>query len=144
MDARWTTIGNAWVCGVNCWDKQGYSIGTPVLNDCFNINLNGHVDIPYTVHTPKSMVDSIKSLLDDQITINDNVIVAGDIMISGRCNIFNNLRGLETSEFGKTIIIKTSEQGGGHLRIEPSTDNQESSIGHDNRTDLRATVASDV
>ena len=35
INARWTTTGDAWVCGVDCWDKQGYSIGTPVFNNCF-------------------------------------------------------------------------------------------------------------
>ena len=52
-----------WVCGVNCCDKQGYSIGTPVSHKCLNINLNGTVDIPYTVHTTEIMVDGIKSLV---------------------------------------------------------------------------------
>ena len=48
IDARWTTIGDAWVCGVNCWDREGYSIGTPVLNSSFNLNFNGNVDLPYS------------------------------------------------------------------------------------------------
>ena len=107
IDARWTTTGDAWVCGVNCWDNQAYSIGTPVLNNYFSININGNVDIPCNVHTPEIMVDSIKSLVNDQTTINDNVILPGDIIINGRCNMFNNLRVLGTSEFGNTISIQT-------------------------------------
>ena len=83
-------------------------------------------------------------LVNDQTTINDNVILPGDIIINGRCNMFNNLRVLGTSEFGNTISIQTPWQGGGKLRIEPSVNNQESSIGYYNRTDLRGTVASDV
>ena len=54
IDARWTATGDAWFCGVNWRDKQGYSIGTPVLNNCFNINLNGNVYIPCNVHTPEN------------------------------------------------------------------------------------------
>ena len=58
------------------------------------------------------MVDSIKSRVNDQITSNDNVIITGDTIINGRCNIYDSLRVLETSEFGKTIIITTSSKGG--------------------------------
>ena len=129
IDARWTATGDAWVCGVNCWDNQGYSIGTPVLNNCYSINLNGNVGIPYNVHTPEIMVYRIKSLVNDQITVNDNVIITSDTSINGMCNMSNNLEVLGTTEFGKTTSIKTPSTGGGHLRIEPSINNQESSIG---------------
>ena len=78
----------------------------------FVINLNGSVDIPYNVHTPEIMVDSVTSLVNDQITINDNVILPGDIIINGRCNMSNNLQVLGTSEFGKTLSKKTPSQGG--------------------------------
>ena len=79
------------MCGVRCWDNQGYSIGTPVLNRCFNITLDGNVAILYDVHTFELMVDSMKSRVNDQITINDNVIHTVDTSINGRCNICNNL-----------------------------------------------------
>ena len=94
------------MCGVNCWDTQGYSIGTPVLNNCYNINLDGNVSIPYNVHTPEIMVYRIKSLVNDQITINDNVLITSDTIINGRCNMSNNLRVLGTTEFGETTNIK--------------------------------------
>ena len=47
MDTRWASAGDAWVCGVNCDSGPGYTITTPVLNTCFNIGLNGNVNIPY-------------------------------------------------------------------------------------------------
>ena len=75
------------------------------------------------------MKDSIKSLVNDHITISHSVIITGDISVHGRCNIFDNLRVLETCEFGKHISIQTPSQGGGNLRIEPSVNNQESSMG---------------
>ena len=58
-DARYAVTGDAWICGVNCWDKQGYSIGTPVLNNCLNINISGNVDIPYGITTPALTVNGI-------------------------------------------------------------------------------------
>ena len=104
--ARWTATGDAWVCGVNCWDKQGYSIGTPVSNNCFNLSLNGNVDIPYGIMTPAITVDSIRAFVDEQLTINDNVILTGDTTIGGKCNMTNNLSVLGSSIFSNIICIK--------------------------------------
>ena len=81
----------------------------------FVINLNGSVDIPYNVHTPEIMVDSVTSLVNDQITINDNVIVTGATIINGRCNISNNLLVVGESELGETILIKKQHQKVGEL-----------------------------
>ena len=54
------------------------------------------------------MVDSINSRVNAQITIHDNVIVTGETIINGRCDISNNLRVLETSESGEPISIQNS------------------------------------
>ena len=43
VDLRETISGDVWVVGVNCWNKPGYSIGTPVLGYCLNIDLFGNV-----------------------------------------------------------------------------------------------------
>ena len=110
--ARWTTTGDAWVCGVKRWDKQGYSNGTPVLNNFQNINLNGHVDLPYGIMTPAITVDSIRAYVAEQLTINDNEISTGDTTIGGKCNMSNNLLALGNREFGKTMSIKTQSQNG--------------------------------
>ena len=66
------------------------------------------------------------------------------LLVTGNCSIKNNLSVLGNNDFLNTMNIKTSGQGGGNLRIEPSVDGQETSIGYYNRSGLRATVAGDV
>ena len=62
----------------------------------------------------------------------------------GTCIMPNNLSVLGNGEFLKTMSIKTQPQGGGNMRIEPSVDGNESSIGYYNRIDLRSTTAGDM
>ena len=66
------------------------------------------------------------------------------LLVTGNCSIKNNLSVLGNNDLLNTMNIKTSGQGGGNLRIEPSVDGQETSIGYYNRSDLRATVAGDM
>ena len=91
MDTRGASAGDAWVCGVNCDNEQGYTITTPVLTTCFNINLNGEVKLfdglPSTVIT----VDSIRASTLEYITIDDNVILNGTTTITRTCKTHNNL-----------------------------------------------------
>ena len=63
MDTRWTSVGDAWVCGVNCGDERVCTIATPVLNTCFNINLSGNVNIPYGLITPAITVNHILEIM---------------------------------------------------------------------------------
>ena len=51
------------------------------------------------------------------------------LLVTGNCSIKNNLSVLGNNGFLNTMNIKTSGQGGGNLRIEPSVDGQETSIG---------------
>ena len=72
-----------WVCGVNYWGNTGYTFGTPVLNNCLNITTTGNVNIPYDIKTPDIMVDRIRASTLEYITIDDNVIITGNIVVNG-------------------------------------------------------------
>ena len=130
-DARWTTVGDAWVTGINCWDKQGYSIGTPVLNNCFNIGLDGNVSIDYGFTCNDVATDTLRASTLEYLTIEDSVELNGYLNIAGETTISN------------TLNIQTTT-GWGNIKIIPSVDTYESSIGFYNRTDKRITTAGDV
>ena len=71
-----------WVAGVNCWAKTGYSIGSPILNHCLNIASDGNITMPYIVKTLEIIVDIIRGMIADQITIDDTVIITGALKLS--------------------------------------------------------------
>ena len=144
MDARWASAGDAWVCGVNCGDERGYTITRPVLNTCLNINLSGEVNISYGLTSPVLTVDSIRASTLEYITIDDNAILNGTTTTTRHCSINHNLTVLGTSIVNTTTRIKTSGQGDGNFRVEPSVDGQESSVGYYNRNALRDIAAGDV
>ena len=83
---RTTVAGDVWVCGINCWGCGGYTFGTPVLNSCLTINGMGNVNIPYDIKTPEIMVDRIKASTLEYMTIDDNVISAGNLVVNGSSN----------------------------------------------------------
>ena len=66
-----------WVAGVNCWATTGYSIGSPILNHCLNIASDGNRTMPYVVKAPEIMVDTIRGMIAEQVTIEDSVIITG-------------------------------------------------------------------
>ena len=94
--------GDAWVCGVNSWIKSGYSIGTGVLNSCLNIDNSGNVEMPYGINTLGDLnvdgtihgnvsatyvnVDEIRARLESVITIQENVVINGSLVITGSIN----------------------------------------------------------
>ena len=149
-DMRFGVADDMWLTGQNDWYNGGYSIGTPVVGMCFNIGVDGNITIPNDIKTPESMTNRIKALDAECVGIDDNVIIignttmGGNITIGGSCNISNNLTVLGFSIFNQTMRIKTQSQGGGNLRIEPSVNGNEASIGYYNRSDLRITDAGDM
>ena len=104
-DARWTTTGDAWVAGINCWDKQGYSIGTPVLNNCLNITLDGNLDAAYGLTTPAITVNNISASTSEYLNIGDNAVITGYLSVGGDVNL------------ARTLYVRTPQQGGGNIRI---------------------------
>ena len=117
MDTRWTSVGDAWVGGVNCGGERGYTITTPVLNTSCNINISRNVNITYGLITPAITVNDISALTADCPPIKGNALITGYLSVSGDVNLAN------------TLYVRTSQQNGGNLRIVPMVDNNESSIG---------------
>ena len=144
MNTRSTSAGDVWICGVNCDNERGYTIATPVLNTCFNIGLNGNINMPYGLTTIGIATSIITASTSAYLILASDVVISVNATIHKNCSIKNNLEVLGNSEFSNIICVKTSGQGGGNLRVEPSVDGQETSIGYYNRSDLRATVAGDV
>ena len=144
MNKRSASAGDDWICGVNCDNEQGYIITTPVLNTCFNIGLNGNINIPYGLTTPGIATNIITASTSEALTLSADIVITLNTTINRNCSIQNNLSVLGNSEVSNGIRVKSSGQGGGNLRIEPTIDDRETSIGYYNRSDLRATVAGDV
>jgi hypothetical protein len=48
-DMREAEPNSMWVAGQNCWNRQGFSIGTPTRDACLNIDSSGDVLIPYNL-----------------------------------------------------------------------------------------------
>ena len=115
MDARWASAGDAWVCGVNCDNKRGYTITTPVLNTGFNINLSGNVNIPYGLITPAITVDSIRALTLEYLTIGDSMIITWYLLVSGIVNLGN-------------VSTIRADGYNGTIRCVPLVDGSESSL----------------
>ena len=82
-NSRADVAGDVWVAGANCWATTGYSIGSPVLNSCSNIAANGDITMPYIVKTSEIMVDIIRGLTAEHLTVDDNVIISGNLDVTG-------------------------------------------------------------
>ena len=80
---RITTPGDMWVCGVNCWGRAGYTHGTPVLNSCLNISDSGAATADVKLRTPLILIDIIRGNGADQVTIGDDVIITGNLVLNG-------------------------------------------------------------
>ena len=85
-DLRSTVAGDMWVCGINCWSRTGYNIGSPILNSCLNIFDTGTITTDYKIRTPLLMTDTIRGNGANQITIDDNVIITGNFVLNGSFN----------------------------------------------------------
>ena len=94
---RFGVADDMWLMGQNYWYHGGYSIGTPVVGMCFNIGVDGNVNIPNDIKHTEIMVDSIKALtleyliIDDAVIINGGTYMQGDTAIGGYCDMSNNL-----------------------------------------------------
>ena len=72
-----------WVSGLNCWCVAGYSIGANVKGRCLNLNSAGNVNIPNNIKTPETMVDKIKALTWEHLTIDANAVITGSLSAAG-------------------------------------------------------------
>ena len=95
MRTRSTSSGDVWICGVNCDDERGYIIRTPVLNTCFNIGLNGNINIPYGITTAGLAANIITANTASALTLANDIIISFNTTITQKCIIQNNLSVLD-------------------------------------------------
>jgi hypothetical protein len=87
-DMRENAANTMWVAGQNCWNLQGFSIGTPTKDACFNIDSSGTVSIPYNLNISGNLlvngiiVDNERSL--NPFWICGKVAANGTVLSSNR------------------------------------------------------------
>ena len=112
---RFASADDVWLMGQNYWFCGGYSIGTPVLGMCLNINSAGNVNVPNNIKTPEIMVDKIKATTLEHLTIDANAVITGSLSAAGVVNLGNRL----------TVV---GDGYSGTLRCVPLVDGSESSL----------------
>jgi hypothetical protein len=85
-DERAVAAGDMWVVGQGAWNEPGFSIGTPTRGACLNINSEGAVSVPNYTTTPAIMTDTIRAQTDDHLTIDESVIITGNLTVNGTIN----------------------------------------------------------
>ena len=103
-DLRSTTAGDSWVVGANCWNEDGYCIGTPQLSSCLNIILSGDVYLAYKLFVQDiNILDTLnlKANASNVYTIAtmDNKFTVSNGLIS---NKLNSATGLNSSLYIRT------------------------------------------
>ena len=73
-------------CRCQLLGALGYSIGTPVLTSCLKINDSGNVSADYNLKAPVIQTDIIRATVADHTTVDDNVILTGNLVLNGRFN----------------------------------------------------------
>ena len=87
---RFAIADDMWHMGQKYWCYGGYSIGTPVLGMCLNISTIGNVSARYELRIPLVHVDNIQGNGDTQVTIDDNVIITGNLTTTGTITASNS------------------------------------------------------
>jgi hypothetical protein len=125
-DERGNNPGEVWVAGQNAWTLPGFSIGTPFIGSCFNINAMGMVSIPYYVSTPLIYTDIIRPAtvgalinIDTNVSVNGNLTfpVANTIQLGNITMSATNIA-WNTGTNGPPTL--TNRSGGTRLVIYPS------------------------
>ena len=68
---------------VNCWNRVGYTLGTPVLDSCLTIYDAGTITADYRTMTPLLHAIRMRGNGATHITLDDNVITNGNIVVNG-------------------------------------------------------------
>jgi hypothetical protein len=113
-DMRDSEANSMWVVGQNCWGYEGFSIGTPGLNNCLKINNVGDVNISVALTTPIISTDIIVSGI---VRVSDNIEAVGTIYSS--VNVLNLIanRDLTFDNIKNGIITCLNNTNGIILRL---------------------------
>jgi hypothetical protein len=82
-DLRAIDAGDMFVAGINCWGRDGYTIGTPVTGYCLNITDGGAVHLQHSLTAEEVLTDTIRASAEEFITINENTIITGNLRVDG-------------------------------------------------------------
>ena len=83
---RATNADDMWLMGQNYWFNGGYSVGTPGLGMCLNISTIGSVIAPFKIITPLIYSNTMRANGANQITLEDNVTISGNLVVNGSSN----------------------------------------------------------
>ena len=95
--------------GLNCWGLAGYNIGTAVIGKCLNISSIGTVKVPHKIITPLIYTDNILGNGATQVTIDDNVIITGNLNITGTITASNSNPFYIAAEVAANGTVSTSK-----------------------------------
>jgi hypothetical protein len=110
-DMREAEPNSMWVAGQNCWNNQGFSIGTPGRDSCFNIDSSGNVSIPYNLYVSGNLlVNGI--IVDNERSLNP-FWICGKVAANG--TVLSNSRG----KYSYTV----NKNGTGSYTISPTNAN---------------------
>ena len=90
INMRATNADDSWLIGQTYWFNGRLSTGTPGLGMCLNISTIGTVKAPYKIITPLIYNDTIRTHGAAHVTIDDNVIITGDLSITGTITASNS------------------------------------------------------
>jgi hypothetical protein len=100
-----------WVAGQSCWNLEGFSIGTPTRDACFNIDSSGNVSIPYNLYVSGNLlVNGI--IVDNERSLNP-FWICGKVAANG--TVLSNSRG----KYSFTVV----KTGPGAYAISPTNAN---------------------
>jgi hypothetical protein len=110
-DMRAVDANTMWVAGQSCWNLEGFSIGTPTRDACFNIDSSGNVTIPYNLYVSGNLlVNGI--IVDNERSLNP-FWICGKVAANG--TVLSDSRG----KFAFTV----SRSGTGMYVIRPTNAN---------------------
>ena len=96
-----------------------------------NINNDGRVAIPNGLQTPGIMIDAVKGLTTEYLTIDDDAVIAGNLAVSSFVNINDRL----------TV---RADGFNGSIRCIPLVDASETSLWFDKYIDIRSSTADEM
>jgi hypothetical protein len=118
MDERAVNPGDMWVVGQGAWAEPGFSIGTQVRGACLNINSAGVVSAPYYITTPEVVAAEIRASTADQVTVNDSVIITGNLTVEGTFYAENSNPFWAAGRFNGTSLFKKDSAGRSDFNVE--------------------------
>jgi hypothetical protein len=113
-DMRENVAGAMWLIGQNCWNLQGFSIGSPGLDSCLHINNVGDVNISVALTTPVISTDIIVSGI---VRVSDNIETLGTIYSSVNVMHLTNNRVLTFDNIKNGIITCLNTSSGFALTL---------------------------